>query len=318
MKVAIYGKYYLNSTEPIINDIFMFFNNNGVEMIIEAAFLKILHEKKIIQKEYKTFTSHKELDSSFDMLISIGGDGSILRAADLVRNSGVPILGINAGRLGFLATVQKENIAEFMQFIINKKYTISKRTLLSLSCTPSNTAVEEINFAMNEISVSRKDTTSMITIETYLNKEFLNSYWADGLIIATPTGSTGYSMSCGGPILTPDVKGLVITPIAPHNLNARPLVIPDETEIRLKVSGREKNYLVSLDSRITSVKNETILIIKKTPFQINMVEINRGDNYYICIQFLFKNVQTFPSFIFSTYYGNERTNSRVWHISWRK
>jgi NAD+ kinase len=273
MKVAIYGKYYLNSTEPIINDIFVFFNNNGVEMIIESAFLKILHKKKIIQKKYKTFSSHKELDSSFDMLISIGGDGTILRAAALVRNSGVPILGINAGRLGFLATVQKENIAEFMQFIIDKKYTLSKRTLLSLSCTPSNAAVEEINFAMNEISVSRKDTTSMITIETYLNNEFLNSYWADGLIIATPTGSTGYSMSCGGPILTPDVKGLVITPIAPHNLNARPLVIPDETEIRLKVSGREKNYLVSLDSRITSVKNETILVIKKTPFQINMVEI---------------------------------------------
>ena len=273
MKVAIYGKYYLNSTEPIINDIFVFFNNNGVEMIIESAFLKILHEKKIIQKEYKTFTSHKELDSSFNMLISIGGDGTILRAAALVRNSGVPILGINAGRLGFLATVQKENIAEFMQFIIDKKYTISKRTLLSLSCTPTNEAVEEINFAMNEISVSRKDTTSMITIETYLNNEFLNSYWADGLIIATPTGSTGYSMSCGGPILTPDVKGFVITPIAPHNLNARPLVVPDETEIRLKVSGREEHYLVSLDSRITSVKNETILVIKKTPFQINMVEI---------------------------------------------
>jgi NAD+ kinase len=273
MKVAIYGKYYLNSTEPIINDIFVFFNNNGVEMIIESAFLKILHEKKIIQKEYKTFTSHNELDSSFDMLISIGGDGTILRAATLIRNSGVPILGINAGRLGFLATVQKENIAEFMQFIIDKKYTISKRTLLSLSCTPTNEAVEEINFAMNEISVSRKDTTSMITIETYLNNEFLNSYWADGLIIATPTGSTGYSMSCGGPILTPDVKGFVITPIAPHNLNARPLVVPDETEIRLKVSGREEHYLVSLDSRITSVKNETILVIKKTPFQINMVEI---------------------------------------------
>lgn len=273
MKVAIYGKYYLNSTEPIINDIFVFFNNNGVEMIIESAFLNILHNKKIIQKEYKTFTSHKELDSSFDMLISIGGDGTILRAAALVRNSGVPILGINAGRLGFLATVQKENISEFMQFIIDEKYTISKRTLLSLSCTPTNEAVEEINFAMNEISVSRKDTTSMITIETYLNNEFLNSYWADGLIIATPTGSTGYSMSCGGPILTPDVKGLVITPIAPHNLNARPLVVPDETEIRLKVSGREEHYLVSLDSRITSVKNETILVIKKTPFQINMVEI---------------------------------------------
>lgn len=273
MKVAIYGKYYLNSTEPIINDIFLFFSNNGVEMIIESAFLKILHEKKIIQNQYKTFTSHTELDSSFDMLISIGGDGTILRAAALVGDSGVPILGINAGRLGFLATVQKENIAEFMQFIIDKKYTLSKRTLLSLSTTPANKSIEEINFAMNEISVSRKDTTSMITIETYLNNEFLNSYWADGLIISTPTGSTGYSMSCGGPILTPDVKSFVITPIAPHNLNARPLVVPDDTEIKLKVSGREKNYLVSLDSRITSVKNETILMIKKTPFQINMVEI---------------------------------------------
>lgn len=273
MKVAIYGKYYLNSTEPIIKDIFVFFNNNQVEMVIESEFLKILHEKEIIQKQYKTFTSHSELDNSFDMLISIGGDGTILRAAALVRNSGVPILGINAGRLGFLATVQKENIAEFMQFIIEKKYTISKRTLLSLSCTPTNEAIEEINFALNEVSVSRKDTTSMITIETYLNNEFLNSYWADGLIISTPTGSTGYSMSCGGPILTPNVSSFVVTPIAPHNLNARPLVIPDDTEIRLKVSGREENYLVSLDSRITVVQNETILVINKTPFKINMVEI---------------------------------------------
>jgi NAD+ kinase len=126
---------------------------------------------------------------------------------------------------------------------------------------------------MNEITVSRKDTTSMITIETYLNNEFLNSYWADGLIISTPTGSTGYSMSCGGPILTPDVKSLVITPIAPHNLNARPLVIPDNTEIKLRVTGREDQYLVSLDSRVTTVKNESILIIKRNPFEINMIEI---------------------------------------------
>jgi NAD+ kinase len=273
MKVAIYGQYYQNSTEPIIKDIFVFFNTNKVEMVIDSEFLKILYEKNIVRKEYKTFESYKELDQSFDMLISIGGDGTILRAATLVRDSGVPILGINAGRLGFLATVQKENIAAFMQFVIEKKYTISKRTLLSLSCSPNNESIQDINFAMNEITVSRKDTTSMITIDTYLNDEFLNSYWADGLIISTPTGSTGYSLSCGGPILTPDVKSLVITPIAPHNLNARPLVVPDETEIRLKISGREENYLVSLDSRITSVKNESILTIKKTPFQINMVEI---------------------------------------------
>ncbi|WP_158727794.1 MULTISPECIES: NAD kinase [unclassified Flavobacterium] len=273
MKVAIYGQYYQNSTEPIINDIFDFFNKKKVEMVIEAQFLKILNDKKIVEKTYNTFSKHTELDSSFDMLISIGGDGTILRAATLVRNSGIPILGINAGRLGFLATVQKENIAAFMQFVIDKKYTISKRTLLTLTCTPTNEAIEEINFAMNEITVSRKDTTSMITIDTYLNGEFLNSYWADGLIISTPTGSTGYSLSCGGPILTPDVKSLVITPIAPHNLTARPLVVPDETEIRLKVSGREENYLVSLDSRVTSIKNESILTLNKTPFQINMVEI---------------------------------------------
>ena len=273
MKVAIYGQYYQHSTQPIINDIFVFFNKNGVEMIIEADFLVMLHQRKIVENEYKTFSCHTELDSSFDMLISIGGDGTILRAATLVRDSGVPILGINAGRLGFLATVQKENIETFMQFVIDKKYTISKRALLSISCTPPNESIEEMNFAMNEITVSRKDTTSMITIETYLNDEYLNSYWADGLIISTPTGSTGYSLSCGGPILTPDVKSLVITPIAPHNLTARPLVVPDETEIRLKVTGREPYHLIALDSRVTSVKNESILILKKNPFQINMIEI---------------------------------------------
>lgn len=273
MKVAIYGQYYQNSTEPIIKDIFVFFNRNNVEMVIESSFLEILYEKKIVQKAYNTFSSHQELDKSFDVLISIGGDGTILRAATLVRDSGVPILGINAGRLGFLATVQKENIAAFMQFVIDKKYTVSKRSLISLSCSPENEAIKDINFAMNEISVSRKDSASMITVETYLNNEFLNTYWADGLIVSTPTGSTGYSLSCGGPILTPDVKSLVITPIAPHNLNARPLVVPDETEIKLKVSGREEQHLISLDSRILSVKNETILTIKKTPFQINMVEI---------------------------------------------
>lgn len=275
MKIAIYGQYYLNSTEPIIKDIFVFFKKNNVELIIESAFLEMLYEKNLIHETYQTFSSHTELDSSFDMLISIGGDGTILRAATLVRNSGVPILGINAGRLGFLATVQKDNIDSFLQFVIDKKYSISKRTLLSLDCSPENEAIKEINFAMNEITVSRKDTTSMITIETYLNDEFLNSYWADGLIISTPTGSTGYSMSCGGPILTPDVNSLVITPIAPHNLNARPLVIPDNTEIKLRVTGREDQYLVSLDSRVTTVKNESILIIKRNPFEINMVEIQQ-------------------------------------------
>lgn len=274
MKIAIYGQYYQNSTEPIIRDIFVFFNQNQVELVIEAEFLQLLYDKKIVQKPYKTFSSHQELDASFDMLLSIGGDGTILRAATWVRDSGIPILGVNAGRLGFLATVPKDDIASFLQLVIEKKYTISERSLLSLECFPENPDIQQLNFAMNEITVSRKDTTSMITIDTALDKEHLNSYWADGLIIATPTGSTGYSLSCGGPILTPEVNSFVITPIAPHNLNARPLVIPDDREIRLKVSGREEYYLVSLDSRITSIKNDSELVIKKTPFKINMVEIS--------------------------------------------
>ncbi|MDN3676136.1 NAD kinase [Flavobacterium paronense] len=272
MKVAIFGQYYQNDTRPIIKDIFVFFNRNNVELVIEEKFLQILYKEEIVGKKYNTFASHHDLDSSFDILISIGGDGTILRAATFVRDSGIPILGVNAGRLGFLAKVQKENIESFLQIVLEKKYTISERTLLTIDCSP-NCADIDINFAMNEVSVSRKDTTSMITIETYLNGEYLNSYWADGLIIATPTGSTGYSLSCGGPILTPEVNALVITPIAPHNLNARPLVIPDETEIKLKVSGREEQYLVSLDSRITSISNNSELLIKKTPFKINMVEI---------------------------------------------
>lgn len=273
MKIAIYGQYYQNSTEPIIKDIFAFFTSNNVEMVIEENFLEMLYEKQLVKKDYKTFSSSTILDSSFEMLISIGGDGTVLRSAALVRNSGVPLLGINAGRLGFLAKVQKENIDSLLQYVIDQNYTTSERTLLGLTSEPNNEAFKELNFAMNEVTVSRKDTTSMITVETYLNNEYLNSYWADGLIISTPTGSTGYSLSCGGPILTPDVKSLVITPIAPHNLTARPLVIPDDTEITLRVSGREDQYLVSLDSRISSVKNESILKIKKTDYTIKMVEI---------------------------------------------
>lgn len=273
MKVAIYGQYYQNTTSPIVERLFHFLEINKVDFTIEANFLQMLQDNKAITIDLPTFSSYKDLDESYHMLLSVGGDGTFLRAATYVRDSGIPILGINAGRLGFLANVQQENIEKFLKLVINKEYKISERALLSVTCTPEIESLKELNFAMNEITVSRKDTTSMITIETYLNDEYLTSYWADGLIISTPTGSTGYSLSCGGPILTPDATSLVITPIAPHNLNARPIVIPDTTVLKLKVTGREENYLVSLDSRITSVKNESILTLQKTPFKIKMVEI---------------------------------------------
>ena len=273
MKIAIFGQYYQNDTRPIIKDILVFFKKNAVDLVIEQSFLSILYQENILKKEYQTFSSHQDLDASFDLLISIGGDGTILRAVTYVRDSGIPIIGINAGRLGFLAKVKKEKIELFLQLILDRNYTVSCRSLVSIESSPKNEAIEDINFALNEIVVSREDTTSMITVETHLDGEYLTSYWADGLIISTPTGSTGYSLSCGGPVLTPTVKSLVITPIAPHNLNARPLVIPDGTEIKLRVISREPHYLVSLDSRIATMNNNTVLTIKKTPFTINMVEI---------------------------------------------
>jgi len=272
MKIALYGQYYKDNTEDIIKQVLGVFDTYQPEVVFESNFYNVLLEKGIIQDTFKTFNGHEGLDEGFTMFISIGGDGTMLRAATLVRNKNIPIVGINAGRLGFLATVQQENIETLLPLIFENKYKISPRTLLTVDYDNKSTDPDYLDYALNEITVSRKDTTSMITIDISLNGDHLNSYWADGLIISTPTGSTGYSLSCGGPILTPDVNGLVITPIAPHNLNARPLVIPDDTEIELTVSSREEQHLISLDSRIESVNVETVLRIKKGNFKINLVE----------------------------------------------
>ena len=272
MKIAIFGQYYQSNTNEIISKVIDVLESNGAEIVFEESFLLTLKENIQLKKTFNVFKGHEDLLDNFNFLISIGGDGTILRAATLVRDKNIPIVGVNAGRLGFLATVQEENIETLLPKLFVGDYKISQRTLLSLQSSPSNEDLEDVNFALNEITVSRKDTTSMITIETFLDHEYLNSYWADGLIIATPTGSTGYSLSCGGPVLLPENSSLVVTPIAPHNLTARPLVIPDEMEITLKVSGREEQYLVSLDSRITSVTNNTVLTIKKSTFKLSMVD----------------------------------------------
>lgn len=269
MKFAVYGQYYQESYDEILSEILSFSKEKNIEVVFEKSFAEMISNKDF--SDVKTFATHKELDSSYKVLISVGGDGTILRAAALVRDSGIPILGINAGRLGFLASIPKESILHYLNLFCNKEYSLSKRTVLGLETSIQVPELEDINFALNEVSINRKDTTSMIVIETHLNGEYLNSYWADGLIISTPTGSTGYSLSCGGAVLLPDAKSLIITPIAPHNLNTRPIVIPDDIEIKLKVSGREDFYLVSLDSRIFTISNENELTIKKKPFDINMV-----------------------------------------------
>lgn len=272
MKIAIFGQYYQNNTAEIVTKVVDFLTANQVSIYFETAFLNIIQEKNIVASSFETYSSYEDLTTDFGALISIGGDGTILKAATFIRDKNIPIIGINAGRLGFLATVQYENIEFLLQKVLVKDYFISKRTLLSIETSPKYENFADLDFALNEVTVARKDTTSMITIETYLDGEFLTSYWADGLIVSTPTGSTGYSLSCGGPVLTPNVKSLVITPMAPHNLNARPLVITDETEIELKISGREEQFLISLDSRITAVSKDTVVKIKKTPFTISVIE----------------------------------------------
>jgi NAD+ kinase len=272
MKIAVFGQYYQNNTHSIVEKVVAFLEQNNIEICFYKIFYDKLIENEVSLSEYSTFDSHECLKDNFDYLISIGGDGTILRAATFVRNYNLPIIGINSGRLGFLATIQEENIEKLLTRVVANDFSISKRTLVSLHAHPENIDLEDINFALNEITVSRKDTTSMITIETYINNEYLNSYWADGLIISTPTGSTGYSLSCGGPVIMPTSNCFVITPIAPHNLTARPLIIPDDSELTLKIKGREEQYLVSLDSRITSVSNETTLTVKKSDFYISIIE----------------------------------------------
>ncbi len=273
MKIAIYGQYYQSTSKDSIRTLLEFLVQREVAVFIESDFLKCIREEDEDILDFKTFNTFKNLDSSYDLLISIGGDGTILRAITYVRNLGIPIVGINTGRLGFLATIQVNQIEKAMASILEKRYRISERTLLSIETNPENNDLLQTNFALNEIAVSRKNTTSMITVSTHLNNEFLTSYWADGLIVSTPTGSTGYSLSCGGPVISPDANNFVLTPIAPHNLSARPLVIPDDTEIKLKVDGREDDYLISLDSRIATLPKAAIVTIKKADFKIKMVEL---------------------------------------------
>lgn len=270
MKIAIYGQNYAkDSTQNALEILVDELSKYNVEVLIESDFLSQQNEVVLNNSALKTFT---ELNKTFDLLISIGGDGTILRAITYVKDLGIPIVGINTGRLGFLATIQTEEIDSALSEIFNGDYKISERTLLSVNTEPESQVVGHTNFALNEIALSRKNTTSMITVETHLDDEYLTSYWADGLILSTPTGSTGYSLSCGGPVITPEANNFALTPIAPHNLSARPLIIPDKTKVTFKVDGREDQFLMSLDSRIVTLPNTTTVTVKKAGFAIKMVE----------------------------------------------
>ena len=276
MKVAIFTNLYKNYSPKILLSIIEKLQKNNFDVMIDnISFDKLNHKKySAILNHVKSFS---KIDKTINYIICVGGDGTILKASSYVKNMGIPIIGINTGRLGFLAKIKAVEIDNIIEAITKKKYTISEKTLLSVSYK-NKKQENKLGAALNELSITRKNTTSLITIETKLNDEYLNTYWADGLIIATPTGSTGYSLSCGGPIIMPKSKNLVITPIAPHNLNARPLVIPDNTNITLKISGRENEFFVSLDSKITTLSNEMLILIKKAPYKIKMIQLD-NDNF---------------------------------------
>ena len=270
MKVAIYGQPFIGNDITCVVELLEELKKVNALVSIESEFASIIAQSYALEN-YGTFTLIKGLDSSFDMFVSFGGDGTMLRAVTYVKDMNIPIVGVNTGRLGFLSTFKKEDVRKIVTEFVAGSFTIEERSLVEICLDHDVKEFKELNFALNEITISRKDTTSMITVETHLNGEYLTSYWSDGLIVSTPTGSTGYSLSCGGPVIAPSTKSFVLTPIAPHNLNARPLVIPDDTEIRLKVYGREENHLVSLDSRIATIPNEKEIVVKKANFTVKMI-----------------------------------------------
>ncbi|MDO4880723.1 MAG: NAD kinase [Capnocytophaga sp.] len=275
MKIAIYSQKYKPEYQNTLLEIFGQMTPQDI-IFAEKNLWTDFSKKNKIDTEVNTFSSIKDLDKSFDLMLTIGGDGTILRAMTYIKHLEIPILGINAGRLGFLATISQGEVSEMLHKIRLKEYTLSPRTILEIQ-TKDGKPIGEEYFALNEVTIIRKNTTSMITIETHLNKEFLTSYWADGLIISTPTGSTGYSLSCGGPVVMPTSGNLVLTPIAPHNLSARPLIIPDHLEVSIKAFSRENSYFVSYDTHLKSLSCDTEIIIKKAPFSLNMIEIESNN-----------------------------------------
>ena len=276
MKIAVYGPLLNTHSKKTIKILIAYLKSRNALVYFEKNFYESILKNEDIDIASYHFETFQRLDSSFRLLISVGGDGTILRAITHVKDLNIPIVGINTGRLGFLATIPMNTVEKAMDEIFEGNYRISKRSLLTIQIDAKNTAFD-LNFALNEITVSRKNTTSMISVETWLDDQYLTSYWADGLIVSTPTGSTGYSLSCGGPVVMPESDSLLLTPIAPHNLNARPLVISSDKTIKLKVSGREEEHLVSLDSRIKTLPNHTTITIEKAPFHIHMIELkNKG------------------------------------------
>ena len=277
-KIAIFGRVFNTSITPFIETLFNYLISKKIEVVIYREFYEFLLESGNCPLHLQTFDTHKDLPNNIDFLLSLGGDGTMLAAVSIVRDSGIPIAGINLGRLGFLANIPKEEIQSALSKIVENQYTIQKRTLLSVESSNKELFGTD-NFALNDITVFRYDSSSMITIDALIDGELLNSYWADGLIIATPTGSTAYSLSCGGPIIMPGSGNFVITPISPHNLNVRPIVVSADMTLKLKIESRTDKYILSCDSKSETLSTAVEITIRKAPFEINLIRL-QNDSYF--------------------------------------
>jgi len=269
MIVAVYNRTFGKEDIPAISKILSALQAHKIQLVFYKDFYNQLKDSFSFDETPAFFTSRLDLPIQTDMLISLGGDGTMLDTVSFIGDSNIPLIGINLGRLGFLAAISENEAADAIESLVRGSYTIEKRSLLHLES--SMPIFKDAPFALNEFTLHRKDSSSMIKIHTYLNGEFLNTYWADGLIVATPTGSTGYSLSCGGPVVFPQTSSFVITPVAPHNLSTRPIVVPDDNVISFELEGRTDHFLCTLDSRTETIPTSIQLAVKKENFTISLI-----------------------------------------------
>lgn len=272
MKVAVFGTTVSRDFVPVLQEFFQFLKQNRIEVQLFKPFCIFLSDElKTVPYYTSLFHSYKDFDNSNNFIFSVGGDGTFLHSVLNIRNFDIPVIGVNGGRLGFLADISENQVRDALAKIMNGNFSVVERSMLQVDFVSKTNF--DFKYALNEMTVLKTDTSSMINISAYLDKELLNNYWADGLIVATPTGSTAYSLSVGGPILTPDSENFVITPLAPHNLTVRPLVVPDKYEITLKVEGRGANFLTSIDFRSVSVDFGTEIKIRKAGFKLKTLQL---------------------------------------------
>lgn len=271
MRIAIHGRRFNKEVSDYIQLIFSKIQDRSAELIVSEDFVQQNAGSAFDLKQFNTYKSTDDL-SNVDYVFSLGGDGTLLETVTHVRHLETPILGINMGRLGFLATISKDNINDALDLFFNKKFTFDKRMLIEVSANQE--VFHGVNFGLNEVALLKRDTSSMIIVHCYIDGEFVNTYWADGVMVSTPTGSTGYSLSCGGPLVLPQSDSFIITPISPHNLNVRPLIVSGTSTISFEIEGKGRNFLTSLDSRSYTVDNSIKLTVQKSPFKAVLVQLD--------------------------------------------